>query len=422
MTEAPDEVLQTGSVGEAGEALLRRLEGGRVRISELSDYVLHKAVLSDASDIHLEPTRKGLRVRFRIDGVFQDFAHLPLTLHEQIVARIKVLADLASHRKEVSQEGRISVELSGKRRDFRVSIVPTVAGEKVVLRMFNPTHGHFDLASLGYAPDLVKRLEQLLFDLSGMVVLTGPSGSGKTTTLYACLMRLYEEKDRYASLCTIEDPVEFEFGLFSQIPVNRKVGLDFAKILASVLRQDPQAIMIGEIRDLETCEIALRAGLTGHLVLTTIHSGSACEVVTRLLNMDIEAFVVASALTGVVAQRLVRKVCEACTEDHTPPQRQIEFVQHTLNRADLHFQKGRGCLACGFTGFKGRIPIAELLVFDDQLRSLVLEEPSTASLRRFAVGRGMRALLEDGLDKVAAGETTLDEVFRVVGLGGESYK
>jgi type II secretory ATPase GspE/PulE/Tfp pilus assembly ATPase PilB-like protein len=196
--------------------------------------------------------------------------------------------------------------------------------------------------------------------------------------------------------------------------VNRQVGLDFAKILSAVLRQDPEVIMIGEIRDQETCDIALRASLTGHLVLTTIHSGSACEVVTRILNMNIEPFVCASALTGVVAQRLVRLICGDCKYEYTPERAHIDFVERALNRTDLKFTRGRGCAKCGYTGFRDRVPIAELLVFDDAMRSLVLEQPSTSTLKKFAVGRGMRTLLEDGLDKVAAGKTTLDEVFRVV--------
>jgi type II secretory ATPase GspE/PulE/Tfp pilus assembly ATPase PilB-like protein len=247
-----------------------------------------------------------------------------------------------------------------------------------------------------------------------MVILTGPSGSGKTTTLYGSLQRIYQKKDQYASIVTIEDPVEYEFGIYSQIQVNRQVGLDFAKILAACLRQDPEVIMIGEIRDLETCEIALRASLTGHLVLTTIHSGSACEVVTRILNMNIEPFICASAITGVVAQRLVRVNCVDCKHEYTPDRAQIEFAERALNRTDLKFMRGRGCAKCGYTGFRDRIPIAELLVFDDALRSLILEQPSTSTLRKFAVGRGMKTLLEDGLDRVAQGITSLDEVFRVV--------
>lgn len=404
------------TVAETGKALLEMLSKDELLTSEVVDVILQKAALTEASDVHIEPTKNGIRVRYRIDGVFQELGYLPLRTHDQIVARIKVLADLISHKREVSQEGRVTIAAGSKRGEFRVSIVPTVAGEKVVLRMFNPAKGLFELEKLGYPEDLIQKLESLLFDLHGMLVLTGPSGSGKTTTLYACLQKIYTKKDQFASIVSIEDPVEYEFGLYSQIQVNRQVGLDFAKILAAVLRQDPEVIMIGEIRDQETCDIALRAGLTGHLVLTTIHSGSASEVVTRILNMGIEPFVCASALSGVVAQRLVRLVCQACAYEYTPEKAHVDFVERALNRSNLIFRKGRGCAKCGFTGFKDRIPIAELLVFDDQLRSLVLEQPSTATLRKFAVGRGMKTLMEDGLEKVAQGKTTLEEVFRVVSM------
>ena len=409
-------LLDGKTVTETGKALLDQLARGQTLVSEVVDVVLQKAALTEASDIHIEPTKAGIRIRYRIDGVFQELGYLPLGIHDQIVSRIKVLADLISHKREVSQEGRVTIQAGVKLGEFRVSIVPTISGEKVVLRMFNSAKGLFELEKLGYPEELVQKLESMLFDLHGMVVLTGPSGSGKTTTLYGCLQKIYHKKDQFASICTIEDPVEYDFGLYSQIQVNRQVGLDFAKILAAVLRQDPEVIMIGEIRDQETCDIALRAGLTGHLVLTTIHSGSASEVITRILNMGIEPFVCSSALSGVVAQRLVRVVCQACAYEYTPDKAHVDFVERALNRSDLKFRKGRGCAKCGFTGFKDRIPIAELLVFDDQLRSLILEQPSTATLRKFAVGRGMRTLMEDGLDKVALGKTTLEEVFRVVSM------
>ncbi|GIW72565.1 MAG: hypothetical protein KatS3mg102_2107 [Planctomycetota bacterium] len=404
---------------ELGAWLDAQIREERILISEAVDALLERAVMLGASDVHIEPTAGGLRVRYRVDGVFQDLGLLPERVHEPMIARVKVLADLMSHRRELSQEGRIHFAAGGQERDFRVSVVPTVAGEKAVLRMFNPAHGLYKLADLGYAPAVLQQLERMLNELQGMVVLTGPAGSGKTTTLYACLRWLYDNKDQYASICTIEDPVEYYFGRFAQIQVNRNVGLDFAKLLAAVLRQDPQVIMIGEIRDVETCEIALRAGLTGHMVLTTIHTGSAPEVVTRILNMGIEPFVAASALTGVVAQRLVRRVCERCAEEHTPERAQVEFIERALERTGFRFRRGRGCRACGYTGFRGRVPVAETLVFNDQLRSLVLEQPSTASVRRLARGAGMVSLLEDALTKVAEGVTTLEEVLRVVSLSGE---
>jgi type II secretory ATPase GspE/PulE/Tfp pilus assembly ATPase PilB-like protein len=410
------EELQGLSVKEAGERLREQLDAGLLLISDLVDVILQKSVDVSASDIHIEPLGVGLRVRYRVDGVFHDLGLLPDRIQEQLVARIKVLADLISHKKEVSQEGRIRFGQDEQQRDFRVSIVPTVSGEKVVLRMFDPARGLYRLDDLGYSPRLIKRTKRMLEEMGGMVVMTGPAGSGKTTTLYSCLRWIYDHKDQFASICTIEDPVEFNFGRFAQIQVNRSTGLDFAALLSAVLRQDPQVIMIGEIRDVETCEIALRAGLTGHMVLTTIHSGSACEVVTRILNMGIEPFVCASALTGVVAQRLVRRVCADCVHSYTPDRGQVDYVERVTQQGEVDFKRGRGCNRCGYTGFHGQVPIAESLVFDDQLRALVLEAPSTAILRKVAQGRGLTSLLEDGLDKVAQGVTTLDEVLRVVSV------
>jgi type IV pilus assembly protein PilB len=411
--------LKKASLAELDNHLKALVRSNGFRVSEVADLLLKKAVLARASDLHIDPMRTGVRVRYRIDGVFQEATQLPAELHDQLVSRIKVLADLISHRKEIVQEGRISLEVDpGQQQDLRVSIVPTVSGEKVVIRMFSSARATFELGRLGYSPEMAKRVETLLFDLKGMVILTGPSGSGKTTTLYALLREISQKMDAYASIVTIEDPVEYEFGNFGQMQVNRQAGLDFAAGLKAVLRQDPEVIMVGEIRDVETAEVALRAGLTGHLVLSTVHSGSACETVTRLINMGIEPFIVASALTGVIAQRLVRSICESCKEEVEPDKGRLEFVKHTLEKheRDLHFYRGRGCQACQFTGFSGRIPIAELLEIDEGLRGLVLEKAQTSQLRKFMDGRGWRSLLDDGLDKAMAGRTTLEEVFRVVSL------
>ncbi len=389
------------------------------RISEVCDVLLKKAVLARVSDIHIEPTGRGSRVRYRIDGVFQDAAYLPIELHDQLVSRVKVLADLLSHRREIVQEGRISLEVGDGRTDLRVSVVPTVGGEKVVARIFSTEKSIFSLEQIGYDEAMQRRIRSIIFDLEGLFLLTGPSGSGKTTTLYALLNEVAQELDAYASIITIEDPVEFEFGLWSQMQVNRQVGLDFAAGLKAALRQDPEVIMVGEIRDVETAEVALRAGLTGHLVLSTLHSGSAPETVTRLVNMDLEPFVVASALTGTIAQRLVRRLCGECRE-------QVEFddaklgLIRSLYRGDdaeeLRFFRGRGCEACQFTGFNGRLPIAEFLDLDEEIRGLVLEKARTSTIRRHLVERGWHTLLDDGLKKAAKGLTTYEEILRNVSL------
>ena len=390
-----------------------------VRISELTDLLLRKAVLARVSDVHMEPTRKGMRVRFRIDGVFQDAAVLPAGLHDQVVARVKVMADLLTHRRDIVQEGRISLPVDGRTTDLRVSVVPTVGGEKVVIRIFSTGDSVFDLAQIGYQGEMLRRIRTMIFDLEGLILLTGPSGSGKTTTLYAMLNAISSEMDEYASVITIEDPVEYEFGLFSQMQVNRQVGFDFAAGLKAALRQDPEVIMVGEIRDVETAEVALRAGLTGHMVLSTLHSGSGPETVTRLVNMGLEPFVVASALTGVIAQRLVRRVCDKCrTELQLEPAKQ-ELVARLAKRdpaEPLTFFQGKGCEACQFTGYSGRLPIAELLVIDEELRGLILEKARTSTIRHQLLDHGWQTILDDGLGKALQGLTSFEEIMRTISL------
>jgi type IV pilus assembly protein PilB len=252
----------------------------------------------------------------------------------------------------------------------------------------------------------------MLFDLSGMILLTGPSGSGKTTTLYSLILEIVREMDEYASMITIEDPVEYEFGLFPQMQVDRTAKLDFAAGLAAVLRQDPEVIMVGEIRDTETAEVGLRAALTGHLVLSTIHAGSACETVTRL-----EPFIVASALSGVIAQRLVRKICQACKEEYEPDRSKLEFFTHVMKGKKVPaFFRGKGCEACDFTSYRGRIPVAELLEVDDEIRTFILARAQTSELRKHMSEQKWTAMVHDGLEKVSSGQTTIEEIFRVVSL------
>lgn len=411
--------LKAASLKETGQYLLDSIEDEDLRISELTDAILKKAVFSRVSDIHIEATRKGSRVRFRIDGVFQDLAYLPLELHDQIVARIKVMADLLTHRREIVQEGRISLDIEGTSTDLRVSIVPSVGGEKVVVRIFSMAEAVFDLGKVGYTPEMMRSIRTISFDLEGLFLLTGPSGSGKTTTLYSLLNEIAREMDAYASIITIEDPVEYEFGLWSQMQVNRQVDLDFAAGLRAALRQDPEVIMVGEIRDVETAEVALRAGLTGHMVLSTLHSGSAPETVTRLVNMDLEPFVVASSLTGTIAQRLVRRLCPECQIETGIDANKLDLVRRLTGRGEedeVRFFEGKGCEACHFTGYLGRLPIAEFLVIDEELRGLILEKARTSQIRRFLLDRGWNTILDDGLEKALAGLTTFEEIMRNVSL------
>jgi type IV pilus assembly protein PilB len=290
----------------------------------------------------------------------------------------------------------------------------------MVRRIFYPSERMFDLHNLNYRARIEERYRALLKDLRGMVVLTGPSGSGKTTTLYSSLLAIYREMDDYASIVTIEDPVEYEFGLFSQMQVNRLAGMDFFHGLSAIMRQDPEVIMIGEIRDPETSAVALRAALTGHLVLTTIHSGSAPEVITRLLNMGIEPFIISSALTCILAQRLVRINCPHCIEEYEPPKNIADFARTRLDNPSLKFRRGAGCSECKYTSFHGRMPLAELLVLDEGIRAKILEKAPTGALKRHAVEKlSMNPLLSDGLERVAEGTTTVEEVFRVIGMHEE---
>ncbi|MEZ6186070.1 MAG: GspE/PulE family protein [Planctomycetota bacterium] len=414
--------LSSASLEDLAAYLARMVAGRDFRVSEVVDALLKKAVLAKTSDIHLEPTKSGTRVRYRIDGVLRDAALLPSTLHDQLVSRIKVLSDLLTHRRDIVQEGRISIDVGELTTDLRVSIVPTVGGEKVVIRVFSMHDAVFDLSRVGYSPDMQRRLKAVLFDLEGLFLLTGPSGSGKTTTLYSILNEIQREMEDFASITTIEDPVEYEFGTFSQMQVNRQVEFDFAAGLKAALRQDPEVIMVGEIRDAETGEVALRAGLTGHLVLSTLHSGSAPETVTRLINMGLEPFVVASALTGTIAQRLVRKLCAECVEPHELDPVKLDLIKRLRHAPEgeaqetPQFYRGAGCEACGFSGFSGRLPIAEFLTIDEDLRGLILDKARTGTIRKHLLTKGWTSLFDDGLEKAMAKLTTFGEVMRRVSL------
>ena len=410
--------LAEASLEEVSAHLSRVVQRDGFRVSELCDTILKKGVMSRASDIHIEPNRDGVRVRFRIDGVFHDAAYLPIELHDQLVSRIKVLGDLLSHRREIVQEGRVRVPVAGGESDLRISVVPTVAGEKVVGRVYSVHAAISDLNQIGYTGPMLRRLRSIMFDLEGLFLLCGPSGSGKTTTLYAILHEIQREMDAYASIITIEDPVEYEFGKWSQMQVNRQVDFDFAAGLRASLRQDPEVIMVGEIRDRETAEVALHAGLTGHLVLSTLHAGSAPETVTRLINMDLEPFVVASALTGVIAQRLLRRVCTGCREEIEVDPNKASLIKRLMreDERELTMYAGKGCEACQFTGFSGRIPVAEFLDVDEDVRGLILEKARTSEILRMLLGRGWNTLLDDGLGKALEGLTTFEEVLRSISL------
>lgn len=399
--------------------LVHRLVNENAEMSEVVDVVIEQGTRHKASDIHFEAYKDVLRIRYRIDGFFRDVLTLPAEHHDRLIARLKVMAGLNAHEKLKPQDGRISMPIANKRVDFRINTIPTVTGEKAVVRVFDSARFVFDMDKLGFYPQTQKRFEEVLLGLQGSIIVAGPTGSGKTTTLYAALQKLAKLRSDSASIITIEDPVEVNFGLFPQMEVNRKFDLSFADCLRAVLRQDPEAIMVGEIRDPETCEIAMRAGLTGHLVLTTVHSGTGAEVITRILDMGIEPFVVASSITAVIAQRLVRVICKRCRAIFEPPEYMADALKKWFGEDDVRLFKGKGCARCNHTGYAGRTVIAELLVMGDKLRTAVVAKAGTSELNKIAREEGMTPLFTMGLRKIRDGRTTTDEVLRA--LGAEAF-
>jgi general secretion pathway protein E len=387
------------------------------RVSELVDAILAQAVHAGASDVHFEPTYAALIVRMRLDGVLQRVATLPRELCGNVVARLKVMADLLTYRLDVPQEGRARATVPGPAGaaggvlgdaaevDFRVSTFPTIHGERAVVRLFDPEARSFALAELGLGAGVRERLERVLADTSGLLLLTGPSGSGKTTTIYACLSHLVRASGGGRHMVTLEDPVEVALEGVSQSQVAPAAGFDFARGMRSLLRQDPEVILIGEIRDRETAQIAVEAGLTGHLVISTLHAGSACGVVGRLLEMGIEPYLLTSSLKAVVNQRLVRRLCIACARPEpgeAPPP------------ADPSWQ-AVGCSQCFGTGYRGRKLLAEMLEIDATLRRAVLQRHDTGQLEQLARGQGQETLWDAARDALARGEVSRDELHRVLG-------
>jgi len=373
--------------------------------------MLTQASQRRASDIHLEPFEKEMLVRFRIDGVLYDMLHPPRKAHAGIVSRIKVMANLDIAEKRLPQDGRFRVRIAGRDVDVRVSTLPTVFGERVVMRLLETTSGVLSLEQVGLDTGLLPRVKSLTDRPHGIFLVTGPTGSGKTTTLYAALSRLNTHEK---NIITVEDPVEYQLDGVGQIQVNAKIELTFANGLRSILRQDPDIIMVGEIRDAETAEIAVQAALTGHLVFSTLHTNDAAGALTRLVEMGVAPFLAASAIIGILAQRLVRRLCPECREAFTADKTLLdELGLADQVEAGAQFYRPRGCDACQQLGYRGRTGLFELLVPDDALRALVLDNKDAASIEAAAVKRGMRTLLASGLAKALAGETSLEEVVRV---------
>jgi len=387
-------------------------------VVKMANMVLVQAIVEGASDVHFNPEENELRVRFRVDGVLRDAFHLPKNLQEAIISRIKILSnlDIAEHR--IPQDGQLRLKLKdGRAIDIRVSTLPSAFGENMVLRILDKNAALLNLENLGYEEDSYKKIIDILSNSYGIMLVTGPTGSGKTTTLYAALNRLSTVEK---NVITLEDPIEYRLPLVRQSQVNPKAGMTFAKGLRAILRQDPDIVMVGEIRDSETGNIAIQAALTGHFVLSTLHTNDASGAITRLEEMGIEPFLISTAVLGVMAQRLVRKICPFCKEEYTPefevPQRILDMVG-IEDQSELKFYRGRGCSKCRDTGYKGRISIIEVLPVTERIRELILKSASADEIKKTAIEEGMHTLLEDGWIKVLKGITTYEEIMRVTNLG-----
>jgi type IV pilus assembly protein PilB len=375
--------------------------------------LITQAIQDRASDIHLEPTEHDLRVRFRIDGVLHEVMRSPKAIQSGVISRLKIMADINIAERRIPQDGRLSVNANGRKIDLRVATLPTVWGEKVVMRILDNSTARLDLTDLGFSEDNYERYSRSFTKPYGMILVTGPTGSGKSTTLYATLNIVSRPE---VNVITVEDPVEYRLPGINQVQTNNKAGLTFASALRSILRSDPDIVLIGEIRDHETGQIAVEAALTGHLVLSTLHTNDAPSAVSRLTEMGIEPFLVGSALDAVLAQRLARRLCSKCKEPYTP-------TAESLVASRFPWEDGRplpelfrpvGCTNCSKTGYKGRLALHEVMLISEEIERLAVEKASATTIEHVAREQGMKTLREDGLSKVLAGVTSLDEILRVV--------
>jgi len=398
--------------------LLEQASSGKdVSIIQLVDFLIEKAHRTRVSDIHIDPSAKEIKVRFRVDGVLQNSFVLPKAIHGEIISRIKVLSKLRTDEHQATQDGRFRYVFpeSTEFVDLRVSIVPTYHGENVVLRLLSDKAESYTLAALGFSKTDQTKILDAMNKPNGMILATGPTGSGKTTTLYTLIKMLNSPE---VSIVTIEDPIEYAVNDIKQIQVNAKSGLTFANGLRSILRQDPNIIMVGEIRDSETANIAVNTALTGHLLLSTLHTNDAATTLPRLLDMGIEEYLVASTVSIAIAQRLVRKICKSCKEEIQISPALLKSLADLnigkLIKKESVFFKGKGCEKCNESGYSGRVCINEVLVADETIKEAILRKSSASEIKKLAISRGMTTMLEDGFEKVLAGETTLEEILRVV--------
>ena len=379
-------------------------------VAKLAALLITNAIKMKASDIHLEPMEKEFRVRYRIDGALRKMDSPPKRLQGSIISRIKIMSKMKISEKRIPQDGRIQITVNGRDLDLRVNSVPTNHGESIVMRVLDKSNLSLGLPQLGFLADDQATFERLIKLPDGVVLVTGPTGSGKTTTLYACLGQINKPDKK---LITVEDPVEYQMSGINQVQVNKDVGLDFSAALRSILRQAPNIVMIGEIRDEETAGIAMEAALTGHLVFSTLHTNDAPSAVTRLLDIGCKPFLVASALRAAMAQRLVRAICEKCREPYTPTEREVKMLGAISKTMPERMFHGAGCDKCGHSGYKGRKGIFEIFKVDDTIQRLIFDHAPATLLRQRAREMGMRTLREDGMLKVASGMTSLSEILRV---------
>jgi type IV pilus assembly protein PilB len=383
-------------------------------IIKLVNMILMQSLKDGASDIHIEPSEKDIVLRYRIDGILREGISPPKKAQGHILSRLKIISgmDIAERRKP--QDGRIKIRMMGKDIDFRVSALPCIYGESVVLRLLDKSSVQLGLEQIGFKDDHRKIFEEIISKPNGILLVTGPTGSGKTTTLYSALNELNQPDKK---IITIEDPVEYMLDGINQVQVHKTIGLDFAQGLRAMLRQSPDIIMVGEIRDFETAVIAVRAALTGHLVFSTLHTNDAPSAITRLIDMGVNSYLIASSIQGIMAQRLIRTICKSCKETYDPP---LDLLNEAGFPTDLAakstFYRGSGCEKCNYTGYKGRSGIFEILVMDEELKNLVLQNVDTGELRKVARKNGMRTLREDGFKKVLAGVTTIVEIMRVTAM------
>jgi type IV pilus assembly protein PilB len=407
-SEAHDVTLIEEAIEDIGDV---EEIAGQSPVIRLVNYIVYNAVKEGASDIHIEPAEKCVRVRYRIDGSLYKSLEVPLHLLAAVTSRIKIMASMDISERRLPQDGRVHVLLDGRKIDLRVSTFPTHRGEKTVIRVLDTKSVSLNLEDLGFAEDILSQFREGIQAPNGIILVTGPTGSGKSTTLYGALNAISSMEN---NVCTVEDPIEYHLPLINQFQVQERVGMTFSKALRTLLRQDPDVIMVGEVRDEETARTAIQAALTGHLVFSTLHTNDACSSITRLINMHVEPYLIAAALNLVLAQRLVRRICPKCRQEYEPP-RTVRKALEKMGWEEGSFSKGVGCRHCRNTGYSGRIGIHELLKLDDEIRDAVVSSASLGVIRELARRKGMISLAYDGFRKVREGITTIEEVLQTAG-------